>query len=367
MDTDAASHPPTPPNRKRRGRLPAAILVLILLTGCGGIRYYSQAVRGHFDVLSRTEPISQVLARPNASEKLKAKLRLVLEAREFAERELKLKANGHYLKYADLGRDSVVYNVFAAPELSLEPKRWWYPLIGRQSYRGYFSKDDALACAKELKAEGYDTYVGGVDAYSTLGLFKDPVLNTWIDDDDEEIVSLIIHELTHQRLYIKGDTDFNEAFATAVEIAGTRRWLQSRGDPSALRQWEARQARRARFVQLIKSTRARLKALYQSDEATARAGKPLELADFRRRLVALRREWNNTNAYSSWLTKPVNNARLNTVSTYFELVPAFLALLDRHGGDLEAFYREVKRIGRLDKQARRQRLDALAGQKNAPL
>ena len=354
--------------RRRRWLIFAATAVgLALLAGCGNVGYYSQAARGHFDVLSRTEPIEEVLTRPSTSAKLKAKLKLILEARDFAVNELKLEANGHYLGYADLERDSVVFNVFAAPELSLEPKRWWYPLIGRQSYRGYFAKEAAVACAGELKKEGYDTYVGGVDAYSTLGFFKDPVLNTWINDDDEEVVSLVIHELTHQRLYIGGDTAFNEAFATAVEIVGTRRWLKSKGNDEAIKEWEARQARRGQFIQLIKTTRSRLKEIYKSDESTARKGKTVELAGFRQKLVNLRKGWGNTNAYTSWLTKPVNNARLNTVSTYFDLVPAFLVLLDQQAGDFASFYDEVKRIGRMKKTDRRRFLGELVAQKNAPL
>jgi predicted aminopeptidase len=356
-----------PPRKRHWWAYSAAALFVALLAGCGNLRYYTQAARGHFGVISETRPISEILADPGTTGSLRRKLKLVLDARNFAEKELKLEANGHYLGYADLGRDSVVYNVFAAPKLSLEPKRWWYPIIGRQSYRGYFGKQDAVDFAKGLRAEGFDIYVGGVDAYSTLGWFKDPVLNTWVNDEDEEVVSLVIHELTHQRLYISGDTAFNEAFATAVEIAGTRRWLQQKGDEAAIREWEARQARRGRFIQLIKTTRARLKQVYADGATAARSGKAGALADFRHDLVRLRTDWGNTNAYSSWLKKPVNNARLNTVSTYFELVPAFLGLLDSKAGDYEAFYAEVKRIGRMNKAERRRVLQKFDTQKNAPL
>lgn len=357
---------------KKPRRLPwlaylSAGILLVLLAGCGNLRYYSQAVRGHFDVVSQTIPIRDVLADRATPEALRKKLKLVLEVREFAENELKLKAKGHYLNYADLGREAVVYNVFAAPELSLTPKRWWYPFIGRQSYRGYFAKEDAVACATELKEKGFDIYVGSVDAYSTLGWFKDPVLNTWINDDDEEVVSLVIHELTHQRLYIGGDTAFNEAFATAVEIAGTRLWLQKQGDTAAIKEWEARQARRSRFAELVKSTRTRLKQIYSGDKTIAKARKAGALADFRNDLTELRGAWANTNVYSSWLSKPVNNARLNTVSTYYELIPAFLTLLESQAGDFEAFYVEVKRIGRLEKPQRRRVLNEIVAQKNAPL
>ena len=361
-----------PQSQKRRWRLVfgcVAGMTLLLFAGCGHLGYYSQAARGHFGVISKTRPIDEVLQEPGISEELKRKLNLVLEARKFAEEKLHLKGKGHYLRYADLGRDSVVYNVYAAPEFSLESKRWWYPIIGHQSYRGYFSKEAAIACAKELKAEGYDIYVGGVDAYSTLGWFKDPVLNTWINDDDEEVVALVFHELTHQRLYIDDDTSFNEAFATAVEIAGTRMWLQRKGLGKALREWEARQARRGKFVRLVKQARAELKQLYASEMPAGtddtREQKEQTLQDFRRRLIELRAGWRSTNSYSSWLSKPVNNARLNTVSTYFDLVPAFLTLLERHESDFESFYVEVERIGEMKKEDRKGFLTALMTEKNA--
>ena len=365
---------PAEPRKNNRVKRRAAVLLAICAcaltwAGCGSLGYYSQAVRGHWGVVSRTKKIERVLEESTTSDKLRHKLQLVLEARDFAERELGLEPKGHYLKYADLGRDSVVYNVYAAPEFSMDSHQWWYPFIGRQSYRGYFAKQDAVDCATELKAQGYDVYVGGVDAYSTLGFFKDPVLNTWINDDDEEVVALVFHELTHQRLYIDDDTSFNEAFATAVEIAGTRMWLQRKGLGKALREWEARQARRGKFVRLVKQARAELKQLYASEMPAGtddtREQKEQTLQDFRRRLIELRAGWRSTNSYSSWLSKPVNNARLNTVSTYFDLVPAFLTLLERHESDFESFYVEVERIGEMKKEDRKGFLTALMTEKNA--
>jgi len=349
-----------------------AVICLAVLVGtslgCSNLRYYSQAVSGHWDVVLRTKPIEKIVEEAETSETLRRKLRLVLEARDFAERELGLKAKGHYLKYADLGRDSVVYNIYAAPEFSMEAHKWWYPFIGRQSYRGYFAKEDAVACATDLREQGFDVYVGGVDAYSTLGWFKDPVLNTWINDDDEEVVALVIHELTHQRLYIDDDTSFNEAFATAVEIVGTRMWLKQKGDVAALQKWEAQQTRRGRFIDLIKTTRSDLKKLYAktatADIERTRAEKERSLQTFRQQLQELRATWGSTNAYSSWLNKPVNNARLNTVSTYFDLVPAFLSLLQRHDSDFESFYEEVERIGELEKAERKEFLAAITAEKN---
>lgn len=332
----------------------AACGSLLFAFGCGTVSYYTQAARGHFDIVSRQTPIEKLTAEPLSDAKLRRKLSLVEEARHFAAARLGLKPGRHYTRYADLQRDAVVYNVYAAPEFSLEPKRWWYPLIGRQSYRGFFDKVDAEACARELRATGHDVYIGGVDAYSTLGWFRDPVLNTWIDDDDEEVVALVFHELTHQLVYVAGDTKFNEAYATAVEIAGVRLWLENARHAAALEKWNAKQRAREEFVALARETRARLKELYTKDmpaDAMRRA-KDSVIAGLQEEITALRQRWNAPKAFASWSNEPVNNARLNTVSTYHDLVPAFLGLLARCDHDFTAFHAAVKRIGKLPEEER---------------
>ena len=173
--------PAVPPKRRpfrRRALLYCSLAALI--TGCSSVGYYRQAIGGQYEILAKREPIPEVIARPDTRPALREKLQLVLDIREFAERELHLKTDGHYADYADLGRRYVVWNVYAAPEFSLEPRKWWYPIVGRLKYRGFFSEKDARAYGEQLAREGYDVCVGGVDAYSTLGFFKDPVLNTFI-------------------------------------------------------------------------------------------------------------------------------------------------------------------------------------------
>jgi predicted aminopeptidase len=331
---------------------------LLLTTSCSTVSYYTQAARGHLDIVSRQTPIDQIAKTPSTGTDLQRRLALVEEARRFAAAHLGLRPGRHYTRYADLGRDAVVYNVYAAPEFSLEPKRWWYPFIGRQSYRGFFRREDAEAYARELRETGHDVHVGGVDAYSTLGWFRDPVLNTWINEDDEDIVALVFHELTHQRVYVAGDTRFNEAYATAVEIAGVKLWLESRHDPVALARWNARQQARGEFIDLTRTLRTRLKELYASDLSSQemRSAKQDLLDELQRDLADLRQRWKAPKALSSWSEKPVNNARLNTISTYHELVPTFLSLLERHHQDFTAFHRAVKEMARLPKERRLARL-----------
>lgn len=365
---------PSPRRLLRRGLMVCALVTL--LTGCQTARYYQQAVAGQYEIFARRELIETILTRTNTSPKLHNQLQLVLELRCFAETNLHLKIDGQYAKYADLGRRHVVWNVCAAPEFSLEPKQWWYPVVGRLKYRGYFSEWDAQQCGAQLAQEGYDVYVGGVDAYSTLGWFKDPVLNTFIHDEPAELAELLFHELAHQRVFAPSDTDFNEAFATAVGEEGARRWLTAQGDAKAPAAYEQHLHRHAQFVALILRTREELKQVYGEESghkphrhpapgseplvAAKRAGKAAALARLRAQYNQLKASWGGYAGYDSWFQRPLNNAQLNTVATYYTLVPAFQHMLANHGGDLEKFYAEAKATAALPKEKRQERMTALA-------
>lgn len=358
-------------------RLPPGCLSLVLLaalpllTGCQSAGYYGQAVRGHLQIMQRQQPIAELLRQPQTPEPLKARLRLILEMREFAERELKLPVDGHYLRYADLGRNFVVWNVTATPEFSMQPKEWWYPLVGRLAYRGYFAEREARSQAAELARQGFDVDVGGVRAYSTLGWFRDPVLNTFIHEPEIELAELLFHELAHQRLFVNGDTDFNEAFAEAVGEEGTRRWLQAKRSTAAVAEYEAHLQRKADFTRLVTGAHDRLAALFQiagtdkqprtkplpaEKAATLRAQKQAILDQLKRDYEALKSTWGGRTDYARWFSRPLNNAHLNDVDAYYRLVPAFHRLLREQGGDLEAFYREVAVLAKLPKQERHLRL-----------
>ena len=197
------------------------MLVLPSLTGC----YLMQAAGGQMELVSKREPIHSVLSNPATTEKLRGRLEYVTAARDFASRELGLPDNASYRSYADLQRPYVVWNVFAADEFSVEPKRWCFPIAGCVVYRGYFKESAAQAYALKMRMRGNDAMVGGVAAYSTLGHFKDPVLNTMMGWSDAQLAGTLFHELAHQVVYIPGDSEFNEAFATAVEEVGLERPL----------------------------------------------------------------------------------------------------------------------------------------------
>lgn len=324
-------------------------LLAVSALGCANVGYYAQAVNGQLDVYSRTRPIAEVIADPQTDPALKEKLAAVLRIREYAIRDLGLPDNDSYRVYANLDRPYALWNVFATPEFSLKPTEWCFLISGCVAYRGYFSRRPAEAFAASLRAAGDDVYVGGVAAYSTLGWFRDPVLNTIIDRPLPEIAGLVFHELAHQQLYVRGDTAFNESFAMTVELEGVRRWLQANGREDDYMKYEARVARRQDFVTLVLKHRDRLEALYESGAGVAekRAGKAQIFAELRAEYEQLKTAWNGYSGYDGWFAQDLNNAHLVSLGMYHRHIPAFQAMLTRHQGDLAAFYRAVTELGRL--------------------
>jgi predicted aminopeptidase len=339
--------------------LVVALLAALVLGGCVG--YYGQAVRGHMKIMGDRVPLDEVIEDPGTAEETRARLELVREARAFASAELGLPDNGSYSSYVELDRPYVVWNVFAAGEFSVEPRRWCFPVAGCVVYRGYFAEEDAERYAARLTEDGWDTSVGGVAAYSTLGRFDDPVLSSMLGWRDYQLAGLIFHELAHQVLYVKGDSEFNESFATAVEEEGLARWLEARGEPGELEAYRASRARAGGFSLLIADARQRLGQLYARDldEAEMRAAKAAAFEDLRTRYRALRESWDGYPGYDAWFEQPLNNARLVPVATYRHYVPAFRAMLREVEGDLPAFYAAARELGELEPEERRARLDDL--------
>jgi len=336
--------------------------VLLLLGGCSNLGYYWQSVNGQLDIWRRERPVEEVIADPAIPDATRAKLARALEVREFASRELGLPENRSYRRYADLGRPYVVWNVFAAPEFSVQPLRWCFLFAGCVSYRGYFSKDEADRFAAEVSTQGHDVYVGGVAAYSTLGYFADPLLNTFIHYPDSEIARLLFHELAHQAVYAKDDTAFNESFAVAVEREGVRRWLAKSGDVRQREAFERAQSMRADFVGLIGKYRGRLESLYRTRLApdAMRERKRVILAELETEYRLLQKGWGGFTGYDRWFAQTPNNAQIASLAIYTGLVPAFEALLKRENGNLARFYAAVKGLAALPKEERDKQLRALA-------
>ena len=331
--------------------------------GCVNLGYYAQAVDGHMNIHNRVRPIDAIVADPEADPKLKRTLTLVARLREFASRELKLPDNQSFTTYADLGRRYAIWNVSAAPELSIEPEKWCFVAAGCVSYRGFFSETEAQSFANELRIKGYDVSVGGVRTYSTLGWFKDPVLNTFLGYSDMELAQLIFHELAHQLVYVQDDSTFNESFATAVELEGIARWLDQHGEEGQRTKFDASQKRKTASTAIMLDYRKRLEDLYASEEGDAekRAAKASILAELRKDLSSLETDKARFDAYDKWLALNLNNAFLASVSTYTQLVPAFHALLARHEGDIGRFYEAVRELSRLPKAERIALLHGMKG------
>ncbi len=368
--------------RKRRARRPswrrrsflalaAGLVAAGLVASCGSVRYYSQAVWGGADVLVKRRSIDRLLESSRAqvlSAAIRGQLRLTQEIRDFASRELALPDNRSYRSYADLGRPYAVWNVVAAPRLSLEPKTWCYPFAGCAAYRGYFNERTARRLGDRLAADGYDVRVGGVAAYSTLGWFADPVLSTFLDYAEADLAALIFHELAHQVVYVRDDSAFNESFATAVEVEGVRRWLGSLGRDEELAAFENGRRRRLDLNAFLFEVRTELASIYESKDSDERKlARKAELfralpSRYRRELVPSWRaasvDAGGESSLGSWLSR-LNNADLAAVATYNDHVPAFRALLDSAGGSFPAFYAKVERLADLEPGERRRVLETL--------
>jgi predicted aminopeptidase len=329
-------------------------LAIALLCAPNAGCYLSQSVHGQLALMSKRQPIASVIDRPSTTPAVRSKLEEVTEIREFASRELGLPDNGSYRSYADVGRSYVVWNVVAAPEFSVVAKQWCYAFVGCVAYRGYFSERAAHAFAAKLRGEGMDVSVGGVAAYSTLGHFNDPILNTMLGWDDIELASIVFHELTHQLLYVPNDTSFNEALATMVQEEGVRRWLLHQGRDKDLANHESQHARYLAVVDLLSRTRSELRTIYASGVAPElmRERKSAAIADLRSSFAHLKQEWGGHAPFESWFAGEINNAHLASIATYFSCVPGFERELAAVGGDLGAFYRRARELAKMPQAQR---------------
>jgi len=339
-------------------RFSVMVLLAPLLGGCANLGFYWQSVGGQMEIWNKERPIATLLADPTLSPDLKLRLESVLRMREFASRELDLPDNGSYRFYADLQRPYVLWNVFATPEFSIMPKEWCFVITGCVSYRGYFSQSEAERFADDERGRSYDVFVAGVPAYSTLGWFDDPVLNTFIHFPETEVARLIFHELAHQAVYVKDDSMFNESFAGTVEEEGVSRWLVENGSVEQRAAFDAAQQRKKDFVRLVLKYRSRLDGLYRSaiSDAEKRESKRQIFSELRQEYTQLKASWGGFSGYDHWLPPQANNASLASVAAYTQLVPAFQRLLAAQDGNLARFYREVKEIAKLPKAERLARL-----------
>ena len=329
-------------------------------SGCSTVGYYAQSVGGHLALVRAAKPVPEWLNDAATPPALKERLALSQRIRDFAVAELKEPDNASYRRYADLKRSAAVWNVVAAPELSLKLATWCFAVVGCVGYRGYFDRAEADAFATGLRAQGLEASVYGVPAYSTLGSLPgdwlaDPLLNTFIDYPEGELARLIFHELAHQVAFAKGDTVFNESFATAVERIGGARWLRTQASPQAREDYERFESRRQDFRALTARYRELFDALYAGtgSDTEKRAGKSALMVALRAEHALMKAErWGGYSGYDGWFAR-ANNASFGVLAAYNQLVPNFERLFEREGRDFQAFYAEVKRVSALPQAERR--------------
>lgn len=325
-------------------------LTAFLTAGC----YLLESAEGQLALMSKREPIARVIEKPSTPAALRSQLEEVTSIRDFANRQLNLPDNGSYRTYADVGRPYVVWNVVAVPEFSVDPKRWCYPIVGCVAYRGYFIERKAVLFAAKLRKQGLDVAVAGVAAYSTLGHFNDPILNTMVGWNDVELAAIIFHELTHQMIYVADDASFNEALATTVEEEGVRRWLLAQHREADLAKHLVEQEHYLRVVRLLRRTRGELHDLYASgdDIERMREGKNASFDALHSSYAQLKAQWGGHAPFQSWMAGKANNADLASVATYYDCVPGFERELAAAAGDLRVFYRRVRELAKLDRATR---------------
>jgi len=346
-------------------RAVALIAATTALAGCA-LPFYWQAIGGQIELLRKRTPIETLLADPGLDPSLKTALGAVADIRKFAVADLLLPDNDSYTTYVDLERPYVVWNVVAADEFSVDPKRWCFPFAGCVAYRGFFDRENAEEFQAQLAHEGYDTYSGGSSAYSTLGYFADPVLSTMIGGGEQYVASLLFHELAHQKLYVKDDSEFSEAFATTIEEYGTERWLAAHGKEGALDAYHRRLRYRADFAELIRVQQTRLRAVFAQAEPPEemRAEKARAYDAMRADYASLKQAWGGNGDYDTWFAQPLNNATIASVATYRRWVPVMRARLEELG--LEGFYAEMSDLAKLNVAQRAARLQSGLNTFSAP-
>ena len=330
----------------------------LTVSACSSFGYYLDLMAGHSELLEQRKPVADILADKETKPKLRKLLKTSQKIRDFASKELHLPENDSYRQYVDLKRPYAVWNVVAAEEFSVKPKKWCFLIVGCLSYRGYYSKEEATAYADELKVQGYDIYVAGAKAYSTLGWFDDPLLNTMMYKSETHRAGIIFHELAHQVVYIDNDSAFNEAFATTVEEEGIRKWLTRNGKNNKYEEYLLDKQRDLQWNQLLQYTRNQLKEIYKLkiSDKEKKLAKQQAFSSLQYNYQQLKNSWNGYNAYDKWMNQDLNNAHLLLVATYHDLVPTFKAMLKNENYNLKKFYVAVEQYGQLDKEKRNKQL-----------
>ncbi|MBF0193955.1 MAG: aminopeptidase [Magnetococcales bacterium] len=334
------------------------LVLLPILSSCLGPSYYYQSINGHLDLLNKRVPIIQLINDNKTPKKLKEQLKKTSKYREFAAKTLFLPTKGTYKTYADLKRHEATWVVFASHPYKLSPKKWCFPVTGCLNYLGYFKKADAKKHAEKLKKLGMEVYINGSPAYSTLGWFDDPLLNTFINFSDEKLQALIYHELAHKKLYFADTPTLNESYAEAVSQIGVRLWFEAQNNHAQLQRIYKKQKQELEFIKNVQTVRKLLAKLYAL---------PLDKTQMQRKkdIILQQAAKNYVNSWpKGWFSEGLNNAKLNSANTYSRLVPQFLAIFAKEGRDINRFHKIVEKISKVDPKNREKMLNKFANISN---
>jgi len=346
-------------------RISLLVVFAFLLQACSSLAYYWEKIEGHSEIIDKQRPIQEVIDDPKTTHETKLRLINANEARQFASEVLKLPENDSYKNYADIGRDYVVWTVVATPAYSIKPKEWCFIIIGCLSYRGYFSKQSAEDFAAELRKKNMDVYVAGTKAYSTLGWFDDPLLNTMLYKSEAYRIGIIFHELAHQQMYADSDTAFNEAFATTVELQGIKHWFTLVDKQQLYADYVVAKKRDEDFKNVLKQAQVKLKNVYASEQSNSilERNKKMAFKELKNAYQKFKKRWEGYNGYDKWMSQPLNNAHLALVATYNNWVPALTKLFEQSSHDYTLFYKKIEQLRDLGKQQREVKLNQLMGSK----
>ena len=339
------------------------LILLFILAGCETLSFYGQLASGQLDILRKREPVERLLKDSSIDRGLRQQLAKIKDIQAFASLELGLNPEGSFTTYVDLNRDYALWNVYAAEAYAVHPVNRCYPLAGCVPYRGYFSKELALDYARRMSKErGLETYVGGVSAYSTLGWFKDPILSTFIYWEDQELASLIIHELLHQRIWLKGDAQFNEGLASFVGNTAAIIWSQKHGRGQENQRFLESQKHWRLFRQFVVMAREYLQIQFLASEDSSELSviKSKAMRNIRDCYLEL-----NTKVFDGRYEKFVlgdqfNNAFIASIGVYESDYLAYKRLFDSSGHEWPVFFEKIEELMRLSREARHAELKSLS-------
>lgn len=325
-------------------KLITLFLSILLLSGCQ-LGYYFKSAKNQLQMMNSRVPVNKALTDESLTSEQKRKIQLSQEARDFAFNQLKLKNTSNYSSFIDLKRPYVTWVVHAAYRWEMKNYEWWYPIVGRMPYRGYFTEEEAKAEAQNMTEQGFDAYVRGVSAYSTLGWFEDSVLSSMLRYKDHDLVNTIIHEITHTTIYIKNNADFNERLAVFIGNKGTEMFYKEKegAESKTLDLIKQENQDDLIFSKWIETELLKMKTWYdQNSSVQNEDSRQIMLKSVMDRFENDLKPNLKTTVYLKFTKEPLNNARMGLYKTYMENLDDFEKLFTLCDSDLLKFIDKIK-------------------------